>query len=253
MAEFDSTWFARRDGWRGPADVIFLAGMPRSGSTLLEQMLGCHPEIEATIEHPDLWETGERLTRGNPAVLSALTEADGRALGERYLAAVAPHRRTKRPFFLDKLPDNFQHIPTIAAILPSARIIDMRRDPRASGFSQWKQCFGNRGYRWTYDQRALARYLRDYELWMAHLAPPNPERLARVDYERLVADPEGELRTLCAWLGLAFEPAMLEFWKLKRPMRTSSSEQVKRPLYTSALEQWTHYRPWLGALLEGLA
>jgi tetratricopeptide (TPR) repeat protein len=248
---YTRAWFeARSAAFGDPSPApIFILGLPRSGSTLLEQMLGSHSAIEATIEHPDLWTIGRRLTTQHPQVVSELEPDDARALGGHYLRQIAPHRRTDKPYFIDKLPDNWLYVALIHVLLPNARIIDMRRERRAAGFANWKQCFGHRGYRWTYEQLALGRYVRDYETLMAHFDQVAPWRVTKMSYERLVAQPELELRALCAELGLPFEARMLEYWRLERPMRTASSEQVKRPIYTDALEVWRHYAPSLQVLL----
>jgi hypothetical protein len=241
---------SRRDTGR---EVIFIVGLPRAGSTLLEQMLGSHPEIEATIEHPNLWELGAALGSAYPAVVETWTEEDRDALGRRYLEAVRPHRRTGKPLFVDKLPDNYLYLPLIASVLPGARVIDMRRERRAAAFANWKMLFAGGGYGWTYRERALGRQIRDYERWMAHIDQVFPWLVSRVSYEALVSEPELMLMALCARLGVPWAPAMLDFTRLKRPMRTSSSEQVKRPLTSDAVEHWRHYEAHCPGLWEALS
>jgi hypothetical protein len=174
-----------------------------------------------------------------------------RELGEEYLKRASVQRRTERPFFIDKMPNNWLFVPFIQLILPNAKIIDARRHPMATCFSAFKQHFA-RGQAFSYDLGELGRYYRDYVELMAHFEAVAPGRIYRVQYERLVADTEAQVRRVLEYCGAAFEPACLEFYATGRAVRTASSEQVRRPIYGEALEQWRHYEPWLGPLREAL-
>lgn len=253
-------FFAARAGGGCPArDPIFIVGLPRAGSTLLEQILASHSQVEGTMELPELTSlTGDLRRRGGPhaempyhEALAAL-DADGRrALGERYLAETRIQRKTSAPFFIDKMPNNFMHVGLIHLILPNARIIDVRRHPLACGFSVFKQHFA-RGQSFSYDLADIGRYYRDYVDLMAHFDAVLPGRVCRVLYERLVEDTEAEVRRILAYCGLAFEPACLRFFDNARPVRTASSEQVRQPIYRGALEHWRYYAAWLGPLEAAL-
>jgi hypothetical protein len=241
------------------ADPIFVVGLPRSGSTLIEQILASHSQVEGTQELADLGVIAERLG-GNarrlsegayPDILAALAPAELKALGEEYLARVQPYRKTAAPFFVDKMPNNFAHVGLIQLILPNARIIDARRHPVGCCFSAFKQHFAS-GQPFTYGLGDLARYYSDYVELMAHADAVLPGRIHRVIYEQLVTDPEGETRALLAYCGLPFEEACLRFHENDRPVRTASSEQVRRPIFTDATDHWRHFEPWLEPLIDGL-
>jgi len=249
-----------RAGSGSPAsDPIFIVGMPRSGSTLLEQILASHSQVEGTRELPDVpgfaLELGILESRDKPATypqaVERLTHAELLALGERYLAQTRPHRLLGKPYFIDKMPSNFLHVGLIHLILPNARIIDARRSPLACCFANFKQHFQS-GVWFSYSQEDLGRYYRDYVRVMAHFDTVLPGRVHRIHYERLVADLEGEVRRLLEHCGLPFEEQCLRFHETKRSVQTASSEQVRRPLYGDSVEQWRHYEPWLGPLKESL-
>jgi len=254
------SFFEARAGWGDPSTApIFIVGLPRSGSTLIEQILASHSAVEGTLELPDIVAIARRLEapgrRGEglryPESLAALTEADAQALGAEYLERAAVHRRDGRPLFIDKMPNNFHHIGLIQLILPRARIIDARRGAMAAGFAAFKQHFA-RGQAFSYDLGDIGRYYRDYVALMDHWDEALPGRVHLVSYEALVDDLEAETRRLLDYLGLPFEDACLRFHETRRPVRTASSEQVRRPIFREGLDQWRHYAPWLAALEEGL-
>ena len=259
-ALFTGQFFADRAGWGAEApDPIFVVGLPRSGSTLVEQILSSHPEVEGTMELPDIASIARRLggerrpgeAPAYPGLLSELGRAELTALGEEYLERTRIQRKLGRPLFIDKMPNNFAHLGLIQLILPRAKVIDVRRHPMACGFSGFKQHFA-RGQGFTYDLGDLGRYYADYVELMAHFDAVLPGRVHRVIYERLVEDPEAEVRRLLAYCGLAFDPACLRFHETARPVRTASSEQVRQPLNREGLDQWRHYEPWLGPLKTAL-
>ncbi|HVY87157.1 MAG TPA: sulfotransferase [Caulobacterales bacterium] len=259
-ALFTPEFLAARQGVGSPAlDPIFVVGLPRSGSTLLEQILSSHSAIEGTMELPDIAaiarELGERKLKTDaslyPEVLAGLSGEQLRALGESYLSRTAVQRKTKRPLFIDKMPNNWIHTGLIALILPNAKIIDARRHAMATCFSAFKQHFA-RGQAFTYDLAELGRYYRDYLDLMAHFDAVAPGRVHRVRYERLVADTEAEVRRVLAYCGLPFEEACLAFYATERAVRTASSEQVRQPIYKDGLDQWRRYESWLGPLSDAL-
>jgi len=259
-ALFTAGFFAERDGYGSPApDPIFIVGLPRAGSTLIEQILASHSAIEGTMELPDLpaiaKRLGGRVRRDEevayPDILRDLGPDACRALGEEYLRRAAPQRKLDRPFFIDKMPNNVSHVGLIQLILPNARIIDARRHPMGCCFSGFKQHFA-RGQGFTYDLTDLGRYYADYVSLMAHFDAVLPGRVHRVIYEQLVADPETQVRALLDYCGLPFEEGCLRFYENDRAVRTASSEQVRRPINTEGLDQWRPFEPWLGPLKAAL-
>ncbi len=255
----DREFFAAREGWGCPApDPVFIVGLPRAGSTLLEQILASHSLVEGTAELPDIIAISRRLgrkSRKNPAslypeVLARLTADECRALGEGYLASTRVQRHGL-PYFIDKMPNNFQHIGLIHLLLPNARIIDARRHPLAGCFSCYKQLFA-RGQTFTYDLRDLGHYYRDYVRLMDHWDDVLPGRVLRVHYEDVVADTEGQVRRLLEYCGLPFEDACLRFWETERAVRTPSSEQVRQPVYSTGVAQWRHFDAHLRPLKDAL-
>ncbi|WP_293354430.1 tetratricopeptide repeat-containing sulfotransferase family protein [Phenylobacterium sp.] len=249
-------FFAARAGQGAPRpDPIFIVGLPRSGSTLVEQILASHSLVEGTQELDYMPAIAARLAGGArrpsegayPDVLAALSPAELASLGEEYLARAATHRKLGRPFFIDKLPNNFAHAGLIHLILPNAKIVDVRRHPLGCCLSGFKQHFAA-GQPFTYDLADIGRYYADYVELMAHFDAALPGRIHRVLYERLVADPEGETRALLQHCGLDFEPACLRFYENRRAVRTASSEQVRQPIFTDAADHWRHFDPWLGPL-----
>jgi hypothetical protein len=251
--------FARhRDGGSEAADPIFIVGLPRSGSTLIEQILASHSRVEGTHELADVPRIVVELQGRDwqldnpryPAALAQLAPAEFRRLGEKYLRDMR-HYRSGRAHFIDKMPNNFRHVGLIHLMLPNARIIDARREPMACCFGNLKQLFAH-GQEFAYSVEDIARYYRTYLELMQHWDAVLPGRVLRVQYEDVVADLEGNVRRLLAHCGLEFEPACIEFYKTERSVRTASSEQVRQPIYREALDQWRHYEPWLEPLREAL-
>jgi tetratricopeptide (TPR) repeat protein len=257
---FTPAFFAERDGWGCPApDPIFILGMPRSGSTLLEQILASHAEIEGTMELPEIPALVKRLggrTRKSeesayPEMLASLGPEESRALGEGYLERARIHRKTDKPFFIDKMPNNWAHVGLIRLILPRARIVDARRHPLDCCFSNFRQHYA-RGQGFSYSLSDMGRYYADYVRLMAHFDRVQPGRIHRVIHERLIEQPEREIRALLDALGLPFDPACLRSHENKRAVRTASSEQVRRPINREGVDQWRPYERWLGPLKEAL-
>jgi tetratricopeptide (TPR) repeat protein len=249
---------ARRGGGAASADPIFIVGLPRSGSTLLEQILASHSLVEGTHELADIQRMvmdlqGRDPDLANPPyprVLADLKPEDRLKLGEKYLHDTRFYR-TGKPYFIDKMPNNFRHIGLIHLILPNARIIDARREPMACCFGNLKQLFAN-GQEFTYGVEDIARYYRTYLELMRHWDEVLPGRILRVWHEDVVEDLEGNVRRILEFCGLPFEPDCVEFHKTKRSVLSASSEQVRRPIFRDGLDQWKHYEPWLGPLREAL-
>ena len=239
-------------------DPIFIVGLPRAGSTLLEQILASHSAVEGTMELPEILRyVGEMQGRQPdsdsplyPAILSEMTAADFAKYGERYLADTRIYR-TGKPRFIDKMPNNFRHIGLIHLILPNAKIIDARREAMACCFSNFKQLFAS-GQEFTYGLEDIARYYRTYIELMRHWDEVLPGKVLRVEHEEVVDDLEGNVRRLLEFCELDFEPACLEFHKTERSVRTASSEQVRQPIYKEGLDQWRHFEPWLSPLKQAL-
>lgn len=253
-------FFAARPGWGCPSpDPVFIVGLPRAGSTLLEQILASHSQVEGTRELTDVirfaLDLGDREEPGKPPAypqsLARLTRAEVAAFGERYLAQTHAQRLLGRPRFIDKMGPNFLHVGLIHLMLPNARIIDARRAPLGCCFANFKQHFQS-GAWFTYSLEDLGRYYRDYVSLMAHFDTVLPGRIHRVSYEDLVRDLEGEVRRLLDYCGLPFEEQCLRFHQTQRSIATVSSEQVRQPLYTASIEQWRNFAPWLGPLKEAL-
>jgi tetratricopeptide (TPR) repeat protein len=240
-------------------DPIFVVGMPRSGSTLLEQILASHPQIEGTRELPDIPNIVRALAAQAGADnvedyhdrVGALSKTQIAALAERYLSRTREHRPLGLPRFVDKMLGNFSHLPLIQLMFPRAVIIDARRHPLACSFSCYKQRFAT-GMFYSYDQGEVAQYYRSYADIMSHYDAVLPGRVHRVHYEKLVANPEIEVRRLLEHCRLPFDPACLRFYENSRPVQTISSEQVRQPIYADSVEQWRHYEAWLGPMREPL-
>jgi tetratricopeptide (TPR) repeat protein len=252
-------FFAARQGWGCPSEQpIFIVGMPRAGSTLLEQILASHSQVEGTMELPEVLRTAAELQGRQtedtppryPGVLAQVDAADFRRLGERYLDDTRVYRSGKARF-IDKMPNNFRHIGLIHLMLPNARIIDARRDAMACCFSNFKQLFAS-GQEFTYSIEDIARYYRSYVALMAHWDAVLPGRILRVQHEDVVADLEANVRRVLDFCGLEFQPACLEFYRTERSVRTASSEQVRQPIYKEGLDQWRNFEPWLGPLRSAL-
>ncbi|HUH32038.1 MAG TPA: sulfotransferase [Rhodanobacter sp.] len=259
-AQYTGAFFAARAGMGCPArDPIFIVGLPRAGSTLIEQILSSHSQVEGTMELPEVATISRGLRRqGDPNSVTpyhdalAALDADAlRALGEQYLARTRIQRKTSAPLFIDKMPNNFMHIGLIHLMLPKAKIIDARRHPLACCFSAFKQHFA-RGQSFSYGLEDIGRYYHDYVRLMAHFDTVLPGRIHRVLYERMVADTEGEVRRLLDYCDLPFEDACLRFFQNPRPVRTASSEQVRQPIYREGVDHWRHYAAWLEPLQQAL-
>ena len=239
---------------------IFLVGLPRSGSTLVEQILASHPQVEGTQELTEIGLYARELGGADPAsdvplhpeVLLRLPGAQARALGARYLAETRVYRPLGRPRFVDKMPNNVWHIGLIDRILPQSVIIDVRREPMACCFSNLKQLFGTTNQEFTYDIADMARHYRAYLAMMDHWHAVLPGRVLTLHYEDVVDDLDDAVRRILAHCGLAFDPGCLRFHETRRSVRTPSSEQVRRPIGRESLTQWQHYAPWLGPLRDAL-
>ncbi|HYL00787.1 MAG TPA: sulfotransferase [Steroidobacteraceae bacterium] len=251
--------FARYRGAGAPAvDPIFIVGLPRSGSTLIEQILASHSQVEGTHELADVPRIVAELQGREPdagaarypALLASMSGQDFRRLGEKYLADTRIYR-TGKARFIDKMPNNFRHIGLIHLMLPNATIIDARREPMACCFGNIKQLFAT-GQEFTYSIEDIARYYRTYLELMRHWEQVLPGRVLRVQHEDLVDDLEGNVRRILGHCGLGFEGGCVEFYKTERSVRTASSEQVRQPIYREGLDQWRHYEPWLEPLRTAL-
>jgi tetratricopeptide (TPR) repeat protein len=259
-AVFDGAFFAARHGSGCPsAAPILIVGMPRSGSTLVEQILASHSAVEGTGELEAIGKIASGLRAGQslvslPDTIARLEPAALAELGERYLDETAQYRRAGRPHFIDKMPDNFLHAGLIHLMLPNARIIDVRRGAMAAGWAAYKQFFQARqtGQDYTYDLTEIGRYRRDYVALMAHWQAVLPARVHVLRYERLVEDTEVEIRALLDFCSLPFEPACLRFWETARAVQTPSAQQVRRPIFRDGLEAWRPYEKWLGKLRDAL-
>ncbi|HEY0745766.1 MAG TPA: sulfotransferase, partial [Steroidobacteraceae bacterium] len=257
-ATFSRRFFAARPDWGDSAtDPIFIVGLPRSGSTLLEQILASHTAVEGTRELAyvptmarELAGTPETAAR-YPENLASLRQGELTALAARYLASAQKHRPLAKPRFVDKMHGNFASVGLIHLMFPRAAIIDARRHPMACGFACYKQLF-NPGMNFAYDLTELGRYYRDYAELMDHIDSALPGRVYRLHYEQLVTDTENEVRRLLDYCRLPFERQCLRFYENRRVAQTISSEQVRRPIYTAGLDQWRHFEPWLDPLKAAL-
>jgi tetratricopeptide (TPR) repeat protein len=253
-------FFASRAGVgaRSP-DPIFIVGLPRAGSTLLEQILASHSLVEGTQELADIPRIALDLQGRDPdldnprypGVLASLGPEDFLRLGEKYLDDTRVYRTAPPPYFIDKMPNNFRHIGLIHLLLPNARIIDARREPLACCFSNLKQLFAN-GQEFAYSIEDIARYYRTYLELMQHWDEVLPGKVLRVWHEDVVDDLEHNVRRILDFCGLDFEPACVEFYKTERSVRTASSEQVRQPIFREGLDQWKHYEFALGPLKDAL-
>jgi hypothetical protein len=252
-------FFAERLGWGSSArDPIFIVGLPRSGSTLLEQILASHSQVEGTQELATVQQfvaglRGREIDPRNdryPHVLAELSAQDAGKLGERYLEETRIYRADK-PFFIDKMPNNFRHLGLVHLMLPRAKVIDARREPLACCFSNFKQLFA-KGQEFTYSMEDIARYYRTYLELMRHWDQVLPGSVLRVYHEDVVDDLEGNVRRVLEFCGLGYEPQCVDFYKTARSVRTASSEQVRQPLNREGLDQWRNFAPWLGPLKDAL-
>jgi tetratricopeptide (TPR) repeat protein len=257
IARFTPDFLSARQGQGDAApDVIFILGMPRAGSTLIEQILASHSAIEGTMELPDMPAIAMREGRGGgPAgwtdVLADMPPERLAELGAEFIERTRIQRKTDKPYFIDKLPNNWIYTGLIHLILPNAKIIDARRHPLDCCFSNFRQHFA-KGQAFSYDLADMGHYYADYVRAMAHIDAVLPGRVHRVIHEALVENPETEVRVLLDYLGLPFEQACLNFHQNTRAVRTASSEQVRRPLNRDGMEQWKPYEAWLGPLKDAL-
>ena len=259
IAVCTAEFFAHRASWGNASpDPIFIIGLPRSGSTLIEQILASHSQVEGTQELPNVQQIVSRL-RGfgpegdeprYPRILTTLAAEEFAKLGDEYLAETRVYRSGKA-FFIDKMPNNFRHVGLIHLMLPGARIIDARREPMACCFSNFKQLFAN-GQEFTYSIEEIARYYRTYLELMRHWDRVLPGRVLRVYHEDVVEDLEGSVRRVLDFCGLEFEPQCVAFHENRRSVRTASSEQVRQGIYREGLEQWKNFAPWLEPLHSAL-
>ncbi len=256
----DAALFADKAGAGCPApDPIFILGLPRAGSTLLEQILASHSQVEGTTELPDVMATASRLSGRlaadaqeiYPANLRELSAEKLAELGQAYIDSTRIHRVEGTPFFIDKMPNNFRHIGLIHLMLPNARIIDARREPLACGFSVFKQLFAQ-GQDFSYDLDHIGRYYTDYVRLMDHWDAVLPGRVLKVQHEDVIEDLEGQVRRILDYCGLPFEQSCVEFHRTERAVRTPSSEQVRRPINRDGTEVWKNFDPWLGPLKAAL-
>ncbi|HEX5787094.1 MAG TPA: sulfotransferase [Woeseiaceae bacterium] len=244
-----------REGHGDPApDPIFIVGLPRSGSTLVEQILATHSKVEGTSELPILSRIVGSIGRyrpdnvAYPEALKELRSKDWRAYGQQFLEECRRHRYTDKPFFTDKLPNNFPHVGFIHLILPNAKIINARRHPLDSCLGAYKQLFGH-GQHFTYDMFELSEYYKLYDAMMRHWHDVLPGKVLDVHYEETVTDLESQVRRILEHCGLEFEERCLRYHETERAVKTASSEQVRQPIYTSSLGKWRRYEAHLGAWL----
>ena len=258
VAAYDEEFMAtRRDAGNLDAAPIFILGLPRSGSTLLEQILASHSQVEGTAELPYIGRLATSLNRNQstgmnyPEAMRELAPANLCALGAEYLALASMHRRSGAPRFIDKMPNNFPNAAFIAAILPNSRIVDARRHPLDACLSNYRQLFA-KGQAFTYDLTEIGEYYLQYQRMMDQWARVIPGRVLTVQYEEVVADFEAQVRRLLDFCGLPFEEACLRFYESERPVRTPSAEQVRQPIYDRSVGHWRHYEKYLGELIDVL-
>jgi len=253
---YSADFFAARAGAGARCqDPIFVLGLPRAGSTLIEQILASHSLVEGTMELPNVPMLAQEIAdrqaaeeqNGYSRAEAAMTPEELREFGERYLFATRIHRKSKAPFFVDKMPNNWLNVGLIQLILPDAKIIDARRHPLSCCFSVFKQNFA-RGQTFSYGLEDIGRYYCNYVELMTHFDAVLPGRVHRVFYEKMVEDTESEIRRLLNFCGLPFEERCLRFYENERAVRTASSEQVRRPIFQEGMQYWRHYEPWLGPL-----
>jgi tetratricopeptide (TPR) repeat protein len=256
IAAFTAEFFELNNAAGCPEEgPIFVVGLHRSGSTLIEQILASHPLVEGTTELGIMKLIRDRITRssgkGQTAAITGLQRSDFERIGKEYLERTQPFRTTDRPYFVDKLPGNWINLPLIRAALPNARIVDARRHPMACGFSNFKQNYAS-GVGFSYSLKTIGSFYRDYWRFMRHFDEVQPGAVCRMINERLIDDPEGEIRRMLNNLQLPFDASCLEFYKNDRAVRTPSAEQVRKPINRQGVDVWRHYEPWLGDLKESL-
>jgi len=255
---FDAQFFSERNEFgHDAADPIFIVGLPRAGSTLLEQILASHSQVDGTLELSNILALAHRFNGRQasqdpryPSILQRIDKDTCAALGEGYINDTMAHRQGA-PFFIDKMPNNFRHIALIQLILPNAKIIDARREPMACCFSGFKQLFAE-GQEFSYSLENIGDYYSQYISVMDHWERELPGRILRVQHEDVIEDLEGQVRRILDYCGLEFEQACVDFHKTKRAVRTPSSEQVRQPIFKSAMQQWQNYATFLEPLAESL-
>ena len=241
------------------SDPIFVVGLPRSGSTLIEQILSSHSLVEGTTELQNIIALSRKIANKKdtkskseyPSAISQIKKDEFKKMGEAYIQNTLDQRVTDKPYFIDKMPNNFVHIGLINLILPNAKIIDARRNPMDCCFSCYKQLFGS-GQGFTYSQNRIGNYYLDYLKIMEHWDKVLPGKVHRVLYENMIEDTEKQIRQLLKYCDLEFEESCLNFYKTKRTVRTPSSEQVRQPIYKKGIGQWNNFEPWLGDLKKTL-
>jgi len=244
------------NGFEAP-DPILIVGLPRSGSTLVEQILASHSQVEGTSELPNLARVAHSVGRYRPdhkqfpKSARDLSKRDWRAYGKQYIEETRRHRETGTPFFTDKMPNNYSLIGFLHLVLPNAKVINTRRHPFDSCLGAYKQLFG-RGQNFTYDMYDLADYYRQYHKTVSHWHDVLPGKVLDVHYEETVSDLDSQVARILQHCGLPFEEKCLRFWETKRAVRTASSEQVRQPIYTGALGKWRRYEEHLDLWKEQL-
>lgn len=259
IAVLTPEFLAQRSGAGDPSpDPVFILGLPRAGSTLLEQILSSHSAVEGTMELPDIPAIAMREAkavgedpRDWPGAVARMAPQRFAELGAEFLERTRVQRKTAKPFYIDKLPNNWSYAGLIHLILPNAKIIDARRGPLDCCFSNFRQHFA-KGQAFSYSLDHIGWYYADYVRAMDHYDRVLPGRIHRVIHERLLDDPEGEVRAMLDYLGLPFEEACMEFHRNTRAVRTASSEQVRRPINRDGVGQWEPYDAWLGPLRTAL-
>jgi tetratricopeptide (TPR) repeat protein len=244
-----------KGGGSAAADPIFILGLPRAGSTLLEQILASHSQVEGTMELPNILALAHKLDGRRrvdeearyPANLGELSHEELTAFGEAFIRDTMIQRKQGTPFFIDKMPNNFRHIGLIQMILPNAKIIDARRGAMGCCFSGFKQLFAE-GQEFTYGLEEIGHYYKDYARLMDHWDAVLPGKILRVRYEDVVADLDTQVRRLLDYCGLPFEEACINFHQTERAVRTASSEQVRQPIFKSGVDQWEHFSEYLDPL-----
>ncbi|MGI9232457.1 MAG: tetratricopeptide repeat-containing sulfotransferase family protein [Woeseiaceae bacterium] len=255
---FNASFLSERSGLGCDSDApIFIVGLPRSGSTLVEQILASHPEVEGTHELPELARVGRSvgLKRGDglnyPQAMREIENDAFRRLGEDYLHRTERHRELMLPHFTDKMPNNFVHVGLVSLILPNAKIIDARRHPLDSCLGSFKQLFA-RGASNTYSLFEIGEFYLEYIRMMKHWDDVLPGKVLRVQYEDNVADLDTQVRRILDYCELPFDEACLQFWETDRAVKTASSEQVRKPIYSSSVHLWRRYEAHLAPLIEVL-
>ncbi len=260
IATLTPAFFEQRPAWGCPdPSPIFVVGLHRAGSTLVDQILASHPEIEGTTEikvletmWKRLWRRGVAKGRNVFQELASLGAAEISGLGEEYIERTRAFRTTDRPFFIDKMPPNWMRLAFIRLALPNAKIIDARRHPMACGFSNFKQHYRRNDNPFASSLETIGAFYRDYWRFMAHFDEVQPGAVHRIINEKLIDDPEGEILRLLDFIGVPFDRSCLEFHSNKRAVRTPSAEQVRRPINRDGVDVWKNYKPWLDPLEAAL-